>query len=100
MMGALVLSDAFPFHAQACDRLLAMRVDAKMRTRKADSILNRVHVAMPAPRDQKERKPFIPGMWLARMCMYGRGNRCCVEAACVCELCTETLVVGVRWRLV
>ena len=38
-----------------------MRVDAKMRTKKADSILNRVHVAMPAPRDQKERTPFIPG---------------------------------------
>lgn len=45
---------------EACDRLLAKRVDAKMRTRKADSILNRVHVAMPAQRDQKIREPFIP----------------------------------------
>lgn len=45
---------------EACDRLLTKRVDAKMRTRKADSILNRVHVAMPAQRDQKIREPFIP----------------------------------------
>lgn len=45
---------------EACDLLLAQRVDTKMRTRKADSILNRVHVAMPAPRDWKHRGPCIP----------------------------------------
>lgn len=44
----------------ACSRLLAQRVDVKVRTKKADSILNRVHVAMPSLRDKKERTPFIP----------------------------------------
>ncbi|XP_050687634.1 GTP-binding protein 4-like [Eriocheir sinensis] len=59
-MSTLTQKGVMEVKKEACDRLLAMRVDAKMRTRKADSILNRVHVAMPAPRDQKERKPFIP----------------------------------------
>ncbi|KAK3880850.1 hypothetical protein Pcinc_014683 [Petrolisthes cinctipes] len=45
---------------EACDSLLGMRVELKMRSRKAESILNRVHVAMPAARDNKKRKPFIP----------------------------------------
>ncbi|MCL4137091.1 UNVERIFIED_CONTAM: hypothetical protein GTU68_020193 [Idotea baltica] len=45
---------------EACDRLLAQRVDMKMRTRKADSILNRLHVSEPVKRDGKERAPFIP----------------------------------------
>lgn len=56
----------FPFDLQACDRLLGMRVELKMRTRKSESILNRVHVAMPAPRDNKVRKPFIPSESLGR----------------------------------
>ncbi|KAK8381888.1 hypothetical protein O3P69_015117 [Scylla paramamosain] len=59
-MSTLTQQGVMEIKKEACDRLLAMRVDAKMRTKKADSILNRVHVAMPAPRDQKERTPFIP----------------------------------------
>lgn len=59
-MSTLTQQGVMEIKKAACDRLLAMRVDAKMRTKKADSILNRVHVAMPAPRDQKERTPFIP----------------------------------------
>lgn len=45
---------------EACERLLGFRVDAKMRTKKVDNILNRLHVAMPEPRDNKERPAFIP----------------------------------------
>lgn len=45
---------------EACERLLCFRVEAKMRTKKVDSILNRLHVAVPAPRDDKDRPPFIP----------------------------------------
>ncbi|KAG7157307.1 GTP-binding protein 4-like [Homarus americanus] len=59
-MSTLTQQGVMEVKKEACDRLLAKRVDAKMRTRKADSILNRVHVAMPSQRDQKERKPFIP----------------------------------------
>ncbi|XP_014605728.1 PREDICTED: nucleolar GTP-binding protein 1 [Polistes canadensis] len=45
---------------QACDRLLAFRVDQKIKTKKVEGILNRLHVAQPVPRDQKIRAPCIP----------------------------------------
>ncbi|KAK7077582.1 Nucleolar GTP-binding protein 1, partial [Halocaridina rubra] len=60
-MSTLTQEGVMAVKKQACDMLLAHRVDAKMRTKKADAILNRVHVAMPAQRDWKERKPCIPG---------------------------------------
>ena len=44
----------------ACDALLAYRVDTKVKSKKANSILNRLHVAVPAPRDNKVRAPCIP----------------------------------------
>lgn len=45
---------------EACERLLSYRVDQKMRTKKVDGILNRLHVAMPLQRDNVERPPCIP----------------------------------------
>jgi len=45
---------------EACEILLQHRVEQKFRTKKADSILNRIHVAEPKARDQKERPAFIP----------------------------------------
>ncbi|KOS16107.1 gtp binding protein 4 [Malassezia pachydermatis] len=44
----------------ACETLLATRVENKIRGPKADSILNRLHVAQPQKRDDVERTPFIP----------------------------------------
>ncbi|XP_037948030.1 nucleolar GTP-binding protein 1 [Teleopsis dalmanni] len=52
---------------EACERLLSFRVDQKMRTKKVDNILNRLHVAVPAPRDEKVRAPCIPEQALARL---------------------------------
>ncbi|KAI9578092.1 nucleolar GTP-binding protein 1 [Glossina fuscipes] len=52
---------------EACERLLSYRVDQKMRTKKVDNILNRLHVAMPAPRDDKVRAPCIPKQALVRL---------------------------------
>ena len=40
------------------------RVEAKMRTKKVNEFLNRLHVAQPQPRDDKARLPYIPGMLL------------------------------------
>ncbi|XP_061653906.1 nucleolar GTP-binding protein 1 [Phyllopteryx taeniolatus] len=51
---------------EACDRLLAQRVDNKMRGKKVHDVLNRLHLAMPAKRDDKERPPFIPERALMR----------------------------------
>ncbi|RVE48745.1 hypothetical protein evm_006519 [Chilo suppressalis] len=45
---------------EACERLLGHRVTEKMRTKKVDGILNRLHVAVPTPRDAKVRPPVIP----------------------------------------
>uniref|UniRef100_A0AAR2JD78 Nucleolar GTP-binding protein 1 n=1 Tax=Pygocentrus nattereri TaxID=42514 RepID=A0AAR2JD78_PYGNA len=45
---------------EACDRLLAHRVDTKMKGKKVHDVLNRLHLAMPTKRDNKERPPFIP----------------------------------------
>ncbi|XP_060808744.1 nucleolar GTP-binding protein 1 [Amyelois transitella] len=51
---------------EACERLLGHRVTEKMRGKKVDGILNRLHVAMPAPRDTKPRPPVIPPQVAAR----------------------------------
>jgi len=45
---------------EACERLLSFRIEAKMRTKKVNDFLNRVHVAVPQPRDDKQRLPYIP----------------------------------------
>lgn len=45
---------------QSCERLLAFRVDQKIRTKKVEGLLNRLHVAQPTPRDGKARPPCIP----------------------------------------
>eukprot|EP00262_Sarcandra_glabra_P014580 TRINITY_DN4291_c0_g1_i1.p1 TRINITY_DN4291_c0_g1~~TRINITY_DN4291_c0_g1_i1.p1 ORF type:complete len:669 (+),score=112.13 TRINITY_DN4291_c0_g1_i1:100-2106(+) len=44
----------------ACERLLNQRVELKMKSKKINDCLNRFHVAMPKPRDSKERPPCIP----------------------------------------
>ncbi|XWS52519.1 hypothetical protein CRYUN_Cryun11dG0077500 [Craigia yunnanensis] len=44
----------------ACERLLNQRVELKMKSKKINDCLNRFHVAIPKPRDRKERPPCIP----------------------------------------
>ncbi|GAB4857161.1 hypothetical protein Ancab_015074 [Ancistrocladus abbreviatus] len=44
----------------SCERLLDQRVELKMKSKKMNDCLNRFHVAVPKPRDQKERPPCIP----------------------------------------
>ncbi|XP_077581123.1 GTP-binding protein 4 [Stigmatopora nigra] len=51
---------------EACDRLLAARVDSKMKGKKVHDVLNRLHLALPTKRDNKERPPFIPEGFLMR----------------------------------
>ncbi|KAK9104173.1 hypothetical protein Scep_021017 [Stephania cephalantha] len=50
----------------ACERLLNQRVEIKMKSKKINDCLNRFHVAIPKPRDQKERPPCIPQAVLER----------------------------------
>uniref|UniRef100_A0A6I8PWR6 GTP binding protein 4 n=1 Tax=Xenopus tropicalis TaxID=8364 RepID=A0A6I8PWR6_XENTR len=51
---------------EACDRLLVHRVETKMKGNKVNDVLNRLHLAVPSKRDEKERLPFIPEGALAR----------------------------------
>nr|XP_021526383.1 nucleolar GTP-binding protein 1 [Aotus nancymaae] len=51
---------------EACDRLLAHRVETKMKGRKVNEVLNRLHLAVSSRRDDKERPPFIPEGVVAR----------------------------------
>ncbi|KAJ9053072.1 Nucleolar GTP-binding protein 1, variant 2 [Entomophthora muscae] len=45
---------------KACDKLLASRVDMKLKGHKIGDILNKLHLAMPQQRDNTERLPVIP----------------------------------------
>lgn len=45
---------------EACEALLAQRVEVKLKSSKMTDIVNRLHVAIPKPRDNVERPPFIP----------------------------------------
>ncbi|XP_037366429.1 GTP-binding protein 4 [Talpa occidentalis] len=51
---------------EACDRLLAHRVETKLKGNKVNEVLNRLHLAVPNKRDDKERPPFIPEGVVAR----------------------------------
>jgi len=44
----------------ACELLLQHRVEQKFKSKKVDGILNRLHVAEPTARDNKDRPAFIP----------------------------------------
>ncbi|KAF7991475.1 hypothetical protein HCN44_008787 [Aphidius gifuensis] len=50
---------------EACERLLSYRVDQKIKTKKVDGLLNRLHVALPTPRDGKSRPACVPDSVLA-----------------------------------
>uniref|UniRef100_A0A8C4RVL8 Nucleolar GTP-binding protein 1 n=1 Tax=Erpetoichthys calabaricus TaxID=27687 RepID=A0A8C4RVL8_ERPCA len=55
---------------EACDKLLSYRVETKMKGKKVNDVLNRLHLAVPSKRDNKERPPFIPeGALLRRKAM-------------------------------
>lgn len=45
---------------EACERLLAHRIEVKIKSKKVEGVLNRLHVAMPAPRDHVQRPPCVP----------------------------------------
>lgn len=49
----------------ACDRLLAVREQVKVSSKRAAGAVNRLQVAMPKPRDSVARPPCIPASVLA-----------------------------------
>eukprot|EP00794_Sanderia_malayensis_P003128 gene3128-3596_t len=59
-MSTLTEEGVIAVKTDACERLLAHRVEVKMKSKKVGEIINRLHVSMPTPRDAKERPAFIP----------------------------------------
>ncbi|KAG8179833.1 hypothetical protein JTE90_020816 [Oedothorax gibbosus] len=59
-MSTLTGDGVMELRNEACDRLLAFRVDSKLKGKKAAGVLNRLEVAQPTPRDDKIRAPYIP----------------------------------------
>jgi nucleolar GTP-binding protein len=53
--------------AAACERLLQMRVEAKLKGKRRDDVLQRLHMAVPRPRDGMPRLPNIPESVLLRV---------------------------------
>ncbi|XP_020317998.1 nucleolar GTP-binding protein 1-like isoform X2 [Oncorhynchus kisutch] len=51
---------------QACDKLLSDRVHGKMKGKKVHDVLNRLHLAVPAKRDEKEREMEMIISWTYR----------------------------------
>jgi nucleolar GTP-binding protein len=45
---------------RACERLLASRVEQKLKGTRINDVLNKIHLAQPMPRDDVPRLPFIP----------------------------------------
>ena len=52
-MSTLTGEGVIELRNEACDRLLAHRVEIKLKGKKATGILNRLQVAEPKPRDDK-----------------------------------------------
>jgi len=45
---------------KGCDMLLEQRLDSKINSSKANSVLNRIHISVPKPRDSTVRSACIP----------------------------------------
>jgi nucleolar GTP-binding protein len=69
MVTSSCLTDVGVFDVRnlACEKLLALRVDAKIKGQKINDVLNKLHLAEPVPRDDKMRTPFVPESVKQRM---------------------------------
>lgn len=59
-MSTLTEEGVMDVKIQACEKLLQYRIDTKIKGKKVNDVMNRLHVAMPSKRDNKERPPCIP----------------------------------------
>ncbi|XP_069119570.1 GTP-binding protein 4-like [Argopecten irradians] len=59
-MSTLTEEGVMQVKTDACEKLLAHRIETKIKLKKVSDVMNRLHVAMPAKRDNKERPPCIP----------------------------------------
>lgn len=51
----------------ACDILLAARVEQKLKGTKIQNVINKLHLAQPVARDDKQRPAFIPAAAMSKL---------------------------------
>ncbi|XP_014672866.1 PREDICTED: nucleolar GTP-binding protein 1-like [Priapulus caudatus] len=73
-MSTLTEEGVIEVKTEACDRLLGPAVEVKLKGRKINDVLNRLHVAMPQQRDTKDRPPFIPEKVLQKKKLMETGD--------------------------
>ena len=66
LMSTLTDEGVMEVRQEICDQLLAERVDYKLQGKRAGDVMNRLYIAMPQKRDNKERPPCIPQAVLER----------------------------------
>lgn len=59
--------------SNACEKLLAQRVDIKLKGSKINDVLNRLHLTTPKPRDEKARPAHIPEVVLQKRAAAAAG---------------------------
>jgi len=64
---------------KACGMLMAQRVEMKMKSKNSTGLMNRLHIAVPRPRDNKVREVAIPPSVLARQAEKSNAQEMDVE---------------------
>ena len=79
LMSTLSETGVMEVKNKCCDLLLAHRVEQKLASRRAGEVMNRLHVAMPVPRDSKQRPAFVPPTLEASRAKRAAGEKVVTE---------------------
>lgn len=79
LMSTLSETGVMEVKNKCCDLLLAHRVEQKLASRRAGEVMNRLHVAMPVPRDSKQRPAFVPPTLEASRAKRAEGEKVVTE---------------------
>jgi nucleolar GTP-binding protein len=79
LMSTLSETGVMEVKNKCCDLLLAHRVEQKLASRRAGEVMNRLHVAMPVPRDSKQRPAFVPPTLEASRAKRASGEKVVTE---------------------
>ena len=79
LMSTLSETGVMEVKNKCCDLLLAHRVEQKLASRRAGEVMNRLHVAMPVPRDSKQRPAFVPPTLEASRAKRAAGEKIVTE---------------------
>jgi nucleolar GTP-binding protein len=79
LMSTLSETGVMEVKNRCCDLLLAHRVEQKLASRRAGEVMNRLHVAQPVPRDNKQRPAYEPPTLAASRARKAAGEKMVTE---------------------